>query len=193
MLAAIQVTFVRNCRAAFVIAPTVIALSITSAAVAAPPPELSGKSIIVSWSNTREQRDQRPDGSWTRFHSVQGSHKLIIYVSTAGRVFLRQVNATRTGTGAIERIPGEGGGPYPQEPSFSGRTMTVIGVSRGSAGRTQITFDSGFTSCVAQTMVGFERGKTSVMLSPITKQLVETRSVEIGAASCSMQNGNALE
>jgi hypothetical protein len=185
---------VRKCRAAVVIAPTVIAVTISSAAMAAPPQQLLGKSIIVTWSNTRQQRDQKPDGSWTEFRSVQGSHKLIIYISTAGRVFSRQVNTVGARSGTIDQVAGESGGPYAvRTSSFSGQTMTVIGAGQGGASRTQITFDSGFTSCTAQTMVGFEAGKTSVMLSPITKRKVETRSVEVGAVSCSMRSGNVLD
>jgi hypothetical protein len=94
----------------------------------------------------------------------------------------------------MDQVAGEGGGPYPvRTPSFSGQTMTVISVLQGGAGRTQITFEPGFTSCTAQTMVGFEAGKASVMLSPITKRKVETHSVETGAVSCTVQSGNVLD
>jgi hypothetical protein len=126
--------------------------------------------------------------------AVQGSHKLMIYVSTAGRVFSRQINTVGGRSGTMDQVAGEGSGPYPVRiPSFNGQTMTVIGVGQGGASRTQITFDSSFTSCTAKTMVGFEAGKTNITLSPITQRKVETRSVQIGAVSCSMQSGNVLD
>jgi len=180
-------------RLAIAFMPAALILACSSAAAAGPPPQLLGKSIVVSWSNTRQQRDQKPDGSWTEFHKVQGRHELIVYVSTAGRVFSRQVNATHSGSGTMDQAPDQSAGPYPvRTTSFGGQTMTVISVAQGGRGRTQITFDSGFMSCTAQTMVSFEAGKTSIMLSPITKRKVETRSVENGAVSCMVQSGNVF-
>lgn len=183
---------VRTC-ATVILAAAAVAVA-APAVAAGPPQQLIGKSIVLSWSNTRQQRDQKPDGSWTDFRTVQGSHKLIIYVSSAGRVFSRRINSTRSGSGNMDQVGSEASGTYPvSTPSFSGQTMTVVSVAQGGAGRTEINFDSGFTSCTAKVTFGFEAGKTSVMLSPISKRKVETRSVENGAVSCSVQSGNALE
>jgi hypothetical protein len=61
---------------------------------AAPPEELYGKSVIVSWMETR---DQRPEGEQA-WRSVQGSQALKIYVSEAGRVFNDLTYSTRGGS-----------------------------------------------------------------------------------------------
>jgi len=179
---------------AFTLAAAAVAAISSQAGAAGPPQQLIGKSIVLSWSNTREQRDQKPDGSWTNFHTVQGGHKLILYVSTTGRVFSRRINTTKSGSGNMDQVGSEASGAYPvSTPSFSGQTMSIVSVAEGGAGRTEINFDSGFTSCTARVSYGFEAGKTSVMLSPITKRKVETRSVQNGAVNCSVQSGNALE
>jgi hypothetical protein len=158
-------------------------------AYAAPPEQLKGKSVVVSWTETRQQRNVGEPN----FRSVNASHSLSIYVSASGRVFSRQVNRTRAGEGGTEQVAGEGGGAYPtRTPMFSGQTMTVIGEAKGGARRTVITFDAAFASCTATTATAFEAGKSSISLSPITKKQVEIQSVTANGASCSLQTGNVF-
>ncbi len=164
-----------------------------SAAHAAPPDQLKGKSIVINWSETRQQRDEKSDGTWTPVRSVSATHRLSIYVSTAGRVFTRQTNATSAGSGTTEQVAGEGGGAYPvRTPSFAGKTMTIVGEGRGGARRTVVNFDAGFTSCSARTATAFQEGKSAVSLSPITKRKVDVISVTAGGASCALQTGNVM-
>jgi len=167
----------------------ILALLSPTLAYAAPPEQLKGKSVVIAWTETRQQRNVGE----TNFRSVNASHSLSIYVSASGRVFSRQVNQTRAGTGATEQVAGEGGGAYPtRTPVFSGQTMTVIGETKGGARRTVITFDAAFASCSATTSTGFEAGKSSISLSPITKKQVEIQSVTANGASCSLQSGNVF-
>lgn len=164
-----------------------------TAANAAPPAQLKGKSVVINWSETRQQRDERPDGTWTPVRAIGATHTLSIYVSTAGRVFSRQTNRTNAGSGTTEQVAGEGGGSFPTRvPSFTGQTMTIIGESRGGARRTVVDFDAGFASCSARTATAFESGQTSRSVSPITKRKVEIVSVAAGSASCALQNGNVM-
>jgi hypothetical protein len=168
-------------------------LLITQTHAAGAPDQLKGKSIVVSWSETRIQREEMDQG-WNGFHTVDAKHTLSIYVSTAGRVFSRQTNATRAGSGNIDQVAGEGGsgGYATRAPSFSGQTLTVIGENKGGARRAVIDFDASFASCTAKASTGFEAGKSSISLSPITHKHVEIKSVNTGAASCSVQGGNVL-
>jgi hypothetical protein len=160
-----------------------------SLAYAGPPGQLKGKSVVISWTETRQQRDVGE----SEFRSVNASHTMSIYVSDAGRVFSRQVNRTRRGEGGTDQVAGEGGGPFSiRTPLFSGQTMTVIGESRGGARRAVISFDAGFASCTAAASTGFEAGKSKIALSPITKKMVEIRSVTTNGASCSVQSGNVF-
>lgn len=152
------------------------------------PPQLKGKSIVVTWTETRQQRNE----GGTDFRTVIANHKLAIYVSTAGRVFSKQTNQTRAGSGSTEQVAGEGGGPGARTPLFSGQTMTVIAATQGGARRTVIDFDTSFTSCSAKAGTAFEDGKTKVSMSPITHQRVEIKSVTTSGVSCSLENGNVL-
>lgn len=183
----------RGARRSICFAVAGVAVLAASDASAAPPAQLKGKSVVINWSETRQQRDEKPDGSWTAFRSVSATHTLSVYISTAGRVFSRQVNRTSLGSGTTEQLAGERGGSFPvRTPSFSGQTMTIIGETRGGARRTVVDFDAGFTSCTARTATAFQEGQSSVSLSPITKRKVEIKSSSASSASCALQNGNVM-
>ena len=168
-----------------VAAAAAVVLAGTNAAQAEPPAQLSGKSVVVTWTDTRSQRD----GDNPEFHTVNGSHVLTVYVSTAGRLFIRQVNTTRRGSGGRDQAPGDKGS---RTAVFEGQSMTVFGQSRGGAQRTVVQFDSGFTGCSATTGLGFEHGQTSVSTSPITGKRVEMRSLTVNSVDCSVRSGNAF-
>jgi hypothetical protein len=150
------------------------------------PEQLKGKSIVMNWTESRQQKNP----GWSDFRTVNASHKLSIYVSTQGRVFSRQTNSTVRGSGSIEQVAGESGAT--RTPSFSGQTMTLTGASKGGARRFIIDFDAGFTSCNAKASTGFESGKTKISLSPVIHQYVEIKSVTTSGESCSVQSGNVL-
>ncbi|MBI5320493.1 hypothetical protein [Bradyrhizobium sp.] len=159
-------------------------LAFPSVTMAAPPSQLMGKSVVVNWSETRSQRHVGE----TEWRSVNATHSLSVYISTAGRAFTRQVNSTRSGSGTLDRVAGEGN----VHTSFDGQSMTVIRENRGGARRIVVRFDGGFAGCTASAGTGFESGKSSISMSPITKKLVEIRSVSVGGVSCSVQAGNVL-
>jgi hypothetical protein len=168
-----------------------VMLLATQAHAAGPPEALKGKSVILTWTETRQQRYVGEP----HFYSVDASHNLSIYVSTAGRTFGRLTNSTRAGSGTAEQVPGQSGGAYGTRTTlFDGQTMTVIGVAKGGGGarRILIEFDASFASCNARVASGFESGKSSVILSMITKKYVETKSVTTSGASCSVKSGNVL-
>ena len=166
-----------------------VMLLATQAHAADAPAALKGKSVVVTWTETRQQRHVGEPN----FHSVDAGHNLSMYISTAGRVFSRQTNTTRTGSGATEQVSGESGGAYPtRTPLFAGHSMTMVGETKGGARRTLIEFDASFESCSARVATAFQSGKTSVSLSPITKKYVEIKSVTANGASCSVKSGNVL-
>jgi hypothetical protein len=175
---------------AHLISPLIMLLA-TQAHAAGAPEAVKGKSVIVTWAETRQQRYIGEPN----FYSVAAGHNLSIYVSTAGRVFGRLTNSTRAGSGTAEQVPGESGGAYGTRTTlFDGQTLTVIGVAKGGGGarRILIEFDASFASCSARVASGFESGKSSVVLSMITKKYVETKSVTTSGASCSVKSGNVL-
>lgn len=164
---------------------TVFLLASATVAEAGPPAQLLGNSVVIDWTDTRSQRD----GDNPEYHTVSGSHTLSVYISTAGRTFIRQVNRTRAGSGRRDQAPGQNGS---RTAVFEGQTMTVFGQTGGGAQRTVVHFEGGFASCHATTGLGFQSGQTSVSVSPITGRRVEMRSLAVTSVSCSVRSGNVF-
>jgi hypothetical protein len=150
------------------------------------PDALRGKSVILSWSETRQQRHVGEPS----FYPYNASVSLTVYVSTAGRVFSRRTTSTRAGAGTIERAPGGSAGQG--KALFGGQTMTLIGVTMGGAYRTSVDFDASFTSCSGRVVLAFQSGRTSITLSPISKRYLEIKSTTVSGMSCSIRAGNVL-
>src|SRR4051812_7853025 len=73
----------------------VIFAGMTSAAMAAPPKELYGKSVTISWNETRSQRD----GQSGPFKPVSIPYVVVYYVSSEGRLFQRVTAKGGSGAG----------------------------------------------------------------------------------------------
>jgi hypothetical protein len=164
-----------------------LAAIVASAAHAATPKELYGKTVTVSWTETREQR---PVGE-QNWRTVHGSVAMFLYVSEAGRVFNNMSYATRAGS--AERA-GEIAGSGKRSINFSDRSLLILLPSgSGSATRIVADFDAGFSSCSAQVTRATESADTIVRrYSGIIKQTNEIRSTQVGSASCSIKAGNAF-
>jgi hypothetical protein len=170
-----------------VIAAGLAAAMSSSAAQAAPPKELFGKTVTVSWTETREQR---PVGE-QNWRQVNGSIAMHLYVSEAGRVFNNISYATRAGS--AERA-GEIAGGGKRTINFSDRSLVILmPAGAGSATRIIADFDAGFSSCSAQVTRAKESADTIVRrYSGIIKRMNEIRSTTVGSASCSIKAGNAF-
>ena len=74
---------------------------------AAPPQQLLGKTLIISWSETRVQR---PLGAQEMRTNIVAS-TVSIYIGTSGRHFIREVRTSvggrRPRQGTFERAPGD--------------------------------------------------------------------------------------
>jgi hypothetical protein len=86
---------------------------------AASPKELFGKSVSITWTETREQR---PEGE-QNWRQVSGSQTLNVYVSDAGRIFNNVSYSTRGGS--AER-KGEIAGSGKRSINFNGRSLLVL-------------------------------------------------------------------
>ncbi len=160
-----------------------------SAHAAEAPPQLRGNSIVVRWN---EDRIQRHVGE-PNFYPVAASHVLSIYVSGEGRVFTRQVNTTRAGSGGGDQVAGLGKPDVPQRvPDFDGRTMYVyLPFNKGGMRRATIEFEADYKTCKARVALAREEGATEVLaFSPITKKMVEFKSVKTSTQTCTLRTGN---
>lgn len=95
----------------------VAALACWPLAAAAAPDALTGKSVTVSWNETRSQRDVGE----AAFKPVSIPYTFTVYFGTGGHVFKRifAVAASRRASGADDKVGGGGGANV----SFSGNTM----------------------------------------------------------------------
>jgi hypothetical protein len=164
-----------------------LSIGLTPAAGAAAPKELYGKTVGVTWTETREQR---PEGEQA-WRQVSGSTTFNIYVSEAGRVFNNIAYSTRAGSAERKgEIAGSGG----RSVTFNGRSLLILFAS-GSGRATRITadFDGAFSSCTAQVIRATEAPGTIVrQFSGIIKRYNEIRSTQIGGVSCSIRSGNVF-
>jgi hypothetical protein len=165
-----------------------IASLATQAYGAGRPEALKGKSIILSWTEVRQQRVVGEP----HFRTVSGSVSLVLYISTAGRIFSRRTDTVRGRSGAREWAPDDAGVRTRGE-HFSGQTLTLISERKGGASRIAIEFDQSFASCRARVAVAFQSGKPAITtLSPIIHKYLEIRSAAVNGVSCAVNAGNAL-
>jgi hypothetical protein len=161
----------------------------TSGALAAPQ-SLYGKTLRVTWNESRSQR-VRGEGE---FKAVSIPLSYTVYVSSKGQLFKRLTSTTSSGhkTGSrdsvgMSRSDSQGSGSI----SFSGNTLMATGTNGGLGRRIRITFDGG-SSCSAEILTGKAGTGAATVRSNATGKMLEFESVSAGAASCSVQEGNAF-
>ena len=161
----------------------------TSAALAAPQ-SMYGKTLRVTWQESRNQRVQGEG----EFKNVSIPLSYTVYVSSKGQLFKRLTSTTASGrqTGSKDRVgtsgsDSQGAGIV----SFQGNTLIATSNNGGLGRRIRITFDGG-SSCSAEVLTGKSGAGTATVRSNATGKMLEFNSVSAGAASCSVQEGNAF-
>jgi hypothetical protein len=173
-----------------------LALSMESGFAA--PAQLYGKSIIISWT---EQRDQKEP--WNDFHQqVTRAGTFTIYVSTVGRVFTRMDYAggrnKRMGyAGGGNKTPSDqvGGGSavIHRVINFQGRSLSVTMPLEGGARNIAISFDDSFGGCSAEVLTGWAQGARKIVATSLNAgHKFEIFSIKTGPASCQIQTRNAF-
>lgn len=162
---------------------TVVATLATPAFAGSVPPQVMNRTISVSFAATGEAK--AVGELMTHGFSTQVS--VIIYVSSAGRLFFRKRIANSYHSSGKDIAPGEGRGSA----SFQGNRL--IGVVPFEAGARQITvtFDPGFTSCTASIIEGHGSGGVIRRRGP-DGAMYEVTSASTSSPSCSIQSGNAF-
>ena len=158
------------------------------AAWAGAPKELYGKSVTVTWTESRETRTVGEE-AWRR---VDGTETFNVYVSEAGRVFNRTSTANRGGSADGK---GEIAGQGNRSVNFSGRSLVALWqIGRGGAAtRIAADFDAGFSGCSAQVTRAREApGAIVRTYSGIIKHDIDIRSHQVGSVSCSIRTGNVF-
>jgi hypothetical protein len=113
---------------------------------------------------------------------------LTMYVSSAGRVFLKHVSrAGRFGHDA-EAGPERNGGKF----RFAGSTLTGTFNFGNAAAQLTISFDGNFQSCNAGVIVGGENGAPITWVGLNGERYTATGHPTISAVTCSVESGNAF-
>jgi hypothetical protein len=161
-------------------------------AFAQAPAALRGKSIVVSWTESRSQRNPGE----TAFRPVSLPFDFTVYVSGEGRAFKRLMSqsSTRRAVGTKDTV-GAGGTNAEgiAATAIRGNSITHSGTSGGLGRRIQITLDRSFSSCTAEVVSGKPPGAKVVSVRSVaTGNMVEFESVSAGSATCSIRAGNAF-
>ncbi len=167
-------------------------LGLAGAIVAGPalaggaPAGLMNKTITMSWSTSGTGK--RADGTTVSFSNI---NTRLVYVSSAGRPFLRMQVSGRKAARSGELAPGEGGGSRGASVNFQGDKL--VGTESFASGARQYTaaFDPSFSSCSLSVIDAKASG------APIQRRgpdgvMYEISSVSTGSPSCSVQSGNAF-
>jgi len=168
------------------------------------PRELYGKSIIITWT---EHRSQRQLGE-ADFRDVDRSLSRKIYISTKDQWFdrfastfggrgaglrrLRQITheAAREGIGTSGTTFAGG----VRQVQFIGKTITLTGTSAGGlARRFTIEFNENFGTCETHIIFAKQAGSEVVVGRSLrTGEPIQIRSATVNSVSCSVRDGNVF-
>jgi hypothetical protein len=163
-----------------------VVAALMPAVAGAAPSQLYGKSIVVSWT---EQRSQRQPG-WSDFRDIAQSGRLSFYVSSRGQLFKRiTMGNTAGGSGKVDSV-GSGGLAI----SFQGNSAVATYGREGAAQRVLVKFDSAFASCTADAIHAKREGAAILRTGSMIYRgmTVEIRSVRTVNTSCAIRDGNVF-
>lgn len=153
-----------------------------SATAIAAPQQLFNKSVELFWGETWMSK-RVSDGTPS---TGVGRQVRTIYISSAGRVFVKRAFSDGPHSGTRER------GPEATQAnvSFSGSTLTMVGNNQEVARRVVVSFDPSFSSCTASVTIGKTSANAKMIGTDGAVYAMQTFSA--GAVSCSIKQGNAL-
>jgi hypothetical protein len=151
------------------------------------PRQLQNKTITASW--LVEYALLTPGGAVLK--RVVRSQR-VIYVSSAGRIFVKQTYDAPGGAGSAEMAPDEktpSGGA--RDVRFQGDKIVAMAVLQGgAAGRMVISFDQRFSTCSVEAVIGNSGpGPARIQRRGVS---FEVQSTRISGQSCSLRDGNVF-
>jgi hypothetical protein len=157
-------------------------VSTCGSAHAAAPKQLYNKTVTITWGES---------GTYTRVSdgksaSPTGQFQLIVYISSAGRAFVRASAKAGTFGGTRERGPEQNSNNV----QFEGNNLVLTGASLGVARRILTSFDASFASCTTSVTIG-KIGPDATIVG-FDGAVYKVISMLAGASGCSIRDGNAL-
>jgi hypothetical protein len=155
------------------------------------PKEFYGKSIIITWTEARSQRELGEANFRDRL--VPLSER--IYISTKGQWFVRSAAGSDPGHDYVgTSVTTASGGR--QQVQFNGRTITMTtgGSSGGMARRFIIQFNESFSTCDVHVIFAKRTGSGVVLGHNLVTGAAEReiRSGTVTSTSCSVRDGNVF-
>lgn len=162
----------------------------------AAPRELYGKSVVVSWSESRVE--SAPGSSEKR--QVTASQSLKVYVSSTGRLFSRREATGRFAGGrgnrygSNEQVGGEGRtvGGLARQARFVGRSLISSEAFQSGARQVAVDFDASYGGCSARVTHGRASGQSTTAYRTLTGRDVVVYSMDVANVSCRIVNGNVF-
>jgi hypothetical protein len=155
----------------------------TNANAASVPAKFYNKSITVTWGESGVYK-RISDGVNV---SPSGQFQRIFYISSTGRIFSRG-SGGRSGKYGGSRDAGPE--KTAQNIKFEGNSLVAVGVNLGVARRVSASFDAAFSSCTASITIGKSGAHTKI--TGFDGAVYEVISMQAGASSCSIRDGNAF-
>lgn len=156
------------------------------------PSQLYNKTITVSWTSSGTAK-----GADGRVINFNNSNVRTIYVSTAGRLFVRfnlnvnrRPSVGRSGeSGPTDKTTSDG---TARDIHFEGNRLIGTGAFHGGGARQFVaTFDPGFSSCTASVTAG-KSGSGPMIVKGPDGAMYSVDRMESTGATCSIQSGNAF-
>jgi hypothetical protein len=164
-------------------------LVLTQTAHAGPPAQLYGKSIKLSWTESRMERKMGESD----FRGRSLGQYVNIYISSTGKIFNRYgAFAGRRIGKQNDEISGQAGSN--RGVTLRGNTLEFFQAFGGGARHVVATFDSSFSSCTATAAYASAEGGGPQFLqhTSISGERLEVKSMSGSGASCSIQDGNVF-
>lgn len=167
-----------------------VLIGISSAALAAAPPQLRNKNVTVTVGLQIVQR--APDG---RMATPQLQAQYIIYVSNVGRAFVRASRSINNPYFSAARSQEVAPGQNPSRDSetremrFEGGKLVGSFAFISGAARAVIGFDSAYSSCNASVVFG-RAGGAPIKWRGMDGVQYEVQSVGVTSQTCAVRDGN---
>jgi hypothetical protein len=158
-----------------------------AAVAAAAPAQLLNKTIVISWG--RDVTEKRGDGTIIDIHRNDTRQ---IYVSTAGRLFIRRTGQIRQLQRTKDVEPDAMTTPEgSRDVRFEGNRLVLTRSHYRGATQLTIDFGPGFTSCTMKVVSGKEGG-APIVWRGLNGMPFEVISNTVTSSSCEIRDGNSV-
>ena len=160
-----------------------LVVSTSSALCAGAPQGALNKTVSMSWNTSGMSTTQ--DGQSRSFNNL---HTRTVYISSAGRTFLRKaIRGGKSGRSG-DAGPGESSGGSVR---LEGNRLVGTETFMSGARQYVATFDASFSSC-SLVVIDAKSGGSNIQRKGPDGRMYSVSNVSTGSPSCSIQSGNAF-